>query len=103
MGRLLRPRLANLVRSGRGEFLRPSWLTPSRRHLHRFGGLICRVNKGGSMPKYLCSAAYSSASWARMIRVSEDRAKAVEDLLGSLGGSLDSTYWEVSARSVVAV
>jgi uncharacterized protein with GYD domain len=55
------------------------------------------------MPKFLCSATYSSGSWARMIRISEDRAKAVNDLLESLGGSLDSTYWEVSARSVFAL
>jgi len=55
------------------------------------------------MPKYLCSATYSSGSWARMIRISEDRVKAVKALLGSLGGSLDSTYWEVSARSVFAL
>jgi len=38
-----------------------------------------------------------------MIRISEDRVKAVHKLLESLGGSLDGTYWEVSARSVHAI
>jgi uncharacterized protein with GYD domain len=37
------------------------------------------------------------------MRISEDRVKAVQDLLASLGGSLDSTYWEVSARAVHAL
>jgi uncharacterized protein with GYD domain len=55
------------------------------------------------MPKYLCNATYSSGSWARMIRISEDRVKAVKDLLASLEGSLENTYWEVSARSVYAM
>ena len=55
------------------------------------------------MPKFLCNATYSSGSWARMIRISEDRVKAVNDLLSSLGGTLESTYWEVSARAVYAL
>jgi len=55
------------------------------------------------MPKFLCNATYSSGSWARMIRISEDRVKAVNNLLASLGGTLDSTYWEVSARCVHAI
>ena len=38
-----------------------------------------------------------------MIRVSEERAKAVRALLSSLGGSLKDVYWEVSSRSVYAV
>jgi uncharacterized protein with GYD domain len=38
-----------------------------------------------------------------MIRISEDRVKAVKELLASLGGSVESTYWEVSARSVYAI
>jgi uncharacterized protein with GYD domain len=55
------------------------------------------------MPKYVCTATYSAGSWARMIRITEHRVKAVNDLLGSLGGSLDYTYWEVSGRHVFAV
>jgi uncharacterized protein with GYD domain len=55
------------------------------------------------MPKFMCNATYSSGSWARLMRISEDRAKAVNDLLGSLGGSLDSVYWEVSGSSVYAL
>jgi uncharacterized protein with GYD domain len=38
-----------------------------------------------------------------MIRVADDRSAAMKDLLQSLGGSLESGYWEVSARSVFAI
>jgi len=37
-----------------------------------------------------------------MIRVADDRAEAADKLLQSLGGSLESAYWEVSARAVYA-
>jgi uncharacterized protein with GYD domain len=55
------------------------------------------------MPKYMYSATYSPGSWARMMRIADDRAKAVRQLMESLGGSLESTYWEVSARAVFAI
>ena len=55
------------------------------------------------MPKYMYSATYSPGSWARMMRIADDRVKAVRLLMESLGGSLEFTYWEVSARAVFAV
>jgi uncharacterized protein with GYD domain len=55
------------------------------------------------MPTYMISGTYSSGSWARLIRVVDDRSTAVNELMGSLGGSLEKVYWEVSARAVHAV
>lgn len=55
------------------------------------------------MPNYLLTCAYSPGSWARMIRVADNRAEAAKRLLQSLGGSLECAYWEVSARAVHAI
>jgi len=55
------------------------------------------------MPKYMYLCTYSSGSWARLLRISDDRLKAIRELMESLGGSLDCAYWEVSARSAFAV
>jgi len=38
-----------------------------------------------------------------MIRVADDRVEAANALMQSLGGSLESAYWEVSARAVYAI
>jgi uncharacterized protein with GYD domain len=51
------------------------------------------------MLKFVATFVYSSASWARMIQVPEDRASAVAALLDHLGGSLESIYWEVGTAS----
>jgi uncharacterized protein with GYD domain len=55
------------------------------------------------MLKYLVVFVYSSASWARMIKVPEDRAAEEAALLELLGGSLDSIYWEVETASAYVV
>jgi uncharacterized protein with GYD domain len=46
------------------------------------------------MGKYLFTAYYSSGSWARLVKGSDDRTAAVTSLLESLGGSLDQIYWD---------
>ena len=51
------------------------------------------------MLKYVAVFVYSSASWARMLKVPEDRASAEAALLEHLGGSLESIYWEVETAS----
>jgi uncharacterized protein with GYD domain len=51
------------------------------------------------MLKFVAVFVYSSASWARMLKVPEDRASAVAALVGHLGGSLESIYWEVETAS----
>jgi uncharacterized protein with GYD domain len=55
------------------------------------------------MPKYMYICTYSSGSWARLLRISDDRLRAIRELMESLGGSLDCAYWEVSARAAYAV
>ena len=51
------------------------------------------------MLKFVATLAYSSASWARMLEVPEDRASAVAALLEHLNGSLECIYWEVENAS----
>ena len=51
------------------------------------------------MLKFVMIFTYSSASWARMLKVPDDRASAVAALLNHLGGSLESIYWEVETTS----
>jgi uncharacterized protein with GYD domain len=55
------------------------------------------------MLKYVVTFAYSSASWARMLKVPEDRASAISALMQHLGGSLESVYWEVETASAFVV
>ena len=55
------------------------------------------------MLKFLMTFTYSSASWARMLKVPEDRAAAVSALMEHLGGSLESIYWEVETASAYAI
>jgi len=47
------------------------------------------------MPKFAIKFNYSSASWARMLKFSDDRTEAVSALMEHLGGKLDAMYWEV--------
>jgi hypothetical protein len=49
--------------------------------------------------KYVATFVYSSASWARMLQVPEDRTAAVAALVEHLHGSLESIYWEVETAS----
>jgi len=49
--------------------------------------------------KFVIMFRYSSASWARMLKVPEDRTSAVAVLMEHLGGSLESIYWEVETAS----
>jgi uncharacterized protein with GYD domain len=53
--------------------------------------------------KFVMVFTYSSASWARMLKVPEDRASAVAALLEHLGGSLESIYWEVETASAYVI
>jgi uncharacterized protein with GYD domain len=55
------------------------------------------------MPNYLLTCAYSPGSWARLMRNADDRVEAANTLMESLGGSLDSAYWEVSTEAVHAI
>jgi uncharacterized protein with GYD domain len=55
------------------------------------------------MPKFMFICSYSPGSWARMIRISDNRVEAGRKLLEALGGSLDSMFWEASTRAVYAV
>jgi uncharacterized protein with GYD domain len=52
------------------------------------------------MGKYMFTAEYTSASWARLVKGSDDRVTAVRSLLESLGGSLDQLYWGAHSGAV---
>ncbi|MGN6790974.1 MAG: GYD domain-containing protein [Streptosporangiaceae bacterium] len=55
------------------------------------------------MSKYMFTAHYSNASWARLVQGSDDRAVAFDTLLRSLGGSLDVIYWTVRDGAARAI
>jgi len=55
------------------------------------------------MLKFVVEFVYSSASWARMLKVADDRASAEAALIEHLGGSLESIHWEVQTASAYVV
>jgi uncharacterized protein with GYD domain len=55
------------------------------------------------MPKYLAVGSYSAGTWARLMRSMDDRVSAAGQLAESLGGSLESIYWEIGTRSCYAI
>ena len=55
------------------------------------------------MLKFLMKFNYSSASWARMLTVTDDRTSAVAALVEHLGGKLESMYWEVEDAAAFVV
>src|SRR5580704_13541697 len=50
------------------------------------------------MRKYITIFTYSSGSWARMIDSPGDRTTVVQQTAESLGGSLESIYWELGTH-----
>jgi uncharacterized protein with GYD domain len=56
-----------------------------------------------AMPKFAMKFTYSSASWARMLTVADDRVSAVSDLLEHLDGKLDDMYWEVEDTAAYVI
>ena len=55
------------------------------------------------MPKFAIKFRYSSASWARMLSVADDRVSAVSTLLEHLDGKLDEMYWEVEDTAAYVI
>jgi uncharacterized protein with GYD domain len=56
-----------------------------------------------AMPKFAIKFVYSSASWARMLTISDDRVSAVSALLEHLGGKLEEMYWEVEDTAAYVI
>jgi uncharacterized protein with GYD domain len=55
------------------------------------------------MSKFLIQGKYAGGSWARMIKVTDDRTGAARSLVESLGGCLESIYWDVENCTAFAV
>jgi uncharacterized protein with GYD domain len=55
------------------------------------------------MPKFIIIFSYSSGSWARMINSPGDRTTAAQELLESLGGSLECLYWQLGSHDGYAI
>lgn len=55
------------------------------------------------MSRFMIKSTYSSASWARMLKVADDRTRAVRVLVESLGGSLERIDWDVENCAAYAV
>jgi uncharacterized protein with GYD domain len=66
---------------------------------------IARIEAGGgtAVLKFVMKFTYSNASWARMLKVPEDRASAVAALMEHFSGSLEAIYWEVETASAFVV
>ena len=47
------------------------------------------------MPKFVIKFTYSSAAWARMLTIADDRTTAVATLMEHLDGKLIDMFWEV--------
>ena len=47
------------------------------------------------MSKYMIKFTYSNGSWARMVKVADDRTTAVRTLVECLEGSLEAMYWDI--------
>jgi uncharacterized protein with GYD domain len=67
------------------------------------GRALIEAGGGIAVLKFVIVFKYSSASWARMLKVPEDRASAEAALMEHLGGSLESIYWEVETASAYVV
>ncbi|HYK26828.1 MAG TPA: GYD domain-containing protein [Streptosporangiaceae bacterium] len=55
------------------------------------------------MAKFLMTMSYSSGSWARMLKVADDRVAAVATLLEHLHGSLEGIYWGVETAHAYVI
>jgi uncharacterized protein with GYD domain len=53
--------------------------------------------------KFVIIFTYSNASWARMLKVPEDRVSAEAALMEHLHGSLEAIYWEVETASAYVI
>jgi uncharacterized protein with GYD domain len=56
-----------------------------------------------AMPKFVIKFNHSSASWARMLTVADDRTAAVAALLEHLDGKLTAMYWEVEDAAAYVI
>jgi uncharacterized protein with GYD domain len=59
--------------------------------------------RGSAVLKFVIVMRYSSASWARMLKVPEDRTSAVAALMEYFHGSLEAIYWEVETASAYVI
>lgn len=55
------------------------------------------------MPKFVMTFSYSSGSWARMLRVADDRREAVAGLIAHLHGQLEVMYWGVETAQAYVI
>jgi len=46
---------------------------------------------------------YTNGSWARMLKIADDREAAVRELLDSVGGSLEHMWWDVTTGSAYVI
>jgi uncharacterized protein with GYD domain len=54
--------------------------------------------KGGSMPLYLSKFSYTAETWAKLIRKPEDRRKAAQSYIESVGGKLHGFWYAFGSQ-----
>jgi uncharacterized protein with GYD domain len=55
------------------------------------------------MSTFVMVFSYSSGSWARMLKIADDRRKAVAALIEHLHGKLEHIYWGVETAQAIAI
>lgn len=55
------------------------------------------------MSRFMMVMSYSSGSWARMLKIADDRRAAVAALMEHLGGQLEQVYWGVQTAQAIAI
>jgi len=55
------------------------------------------------MGHFMIKFSYTTGSWARMLKITDDRTAAVRTLLESVGGSLELMWWDVSSGAAYVI
>jgi uncharacterized protein with GYD domain len=55
------------------------------------------------MENFMIQFTYTTGSWARMLKVTDDRAAAVRKMLESVGGSLERMWWDAERCTAYAI
>jgi len=55
------------------------------------------------MANFMIKMTYTTGSWARMLKVTDDRTSAVRKMLEAVGGSLERMWWDAESCTAYVV